>query len=327
MSGYTKLFGSILHSTVWHTPGHVRLVWITMLALADRDGVVEASVPGLAIAARVERPECEEALKLLLSPDVDSRTKDHEGRRIEAVDGGWRILNHAIYRERASVDEVREKNAKRQQAKRDREKARRENVTPDRHAPSREVTRVTQSHDIAEASPSAEAEAGGEAAPPFVTSVTAEEISPETPKSLFDAISIGWRVSYERVRKQTATTPSDTDVRELVRVVRANATRARRSEIELAVALLAAYWAEAWPRDHRNRASTKNLIGQADRLLADIMGPVATPSPEAGDDAFDPTVSEKTSTPFQNAVLEAWIDDGAPRPWLRLEAVRRELRS
>ena len=53
MSGYTKLHSNIIHSTIWRAPNHVRLVWITMLALCDRDGVVEASVPGLADAARV----------------------------------------------------------------------------------------------------------------------------------------------------------------------------------------------------------------------------------------------------------------------------------
>ena len=53
MSGYTKLFGSILDSTVWATPATVRVVWITMLAMADEHGVVSASVGGLARRAVV----------------------------------------------------------------------------------------------------------------------------------------------------------------------------------------------------------------------------------------------------------------------------------
>jgi hypothetical protein len=105
MAGYTKLFGSILDSTVWQTPQHVRLTWITMLAMADRDGLVEASVPGLALRAGVDRSECEQALALFLAPDPDSRTPDHEGRRIEKVDGGWRLLNHAKYAERLSIED------------------------------------------------------------------------------------------------------------------------------------------------------------------------------------------------------------------------------
>lgn len=122
MSGYTKLFESLLESTVWAQPDHVRLVWITMLAMADRDGIVEASVPGLAHRARVSIPQCEEALECFRSPDTYSRTKDHDGRRIEEIDGGWKLLNHTKYRERASAEERREKAAERQRKKREQAK-------------------------------------------------------------------------------------------------------------------------------------------------------------------------------------------------------------
>ena len=82
MAGYTKLFSSIVLSTVWREPNHVRIVWITMLALAEADGYVGAAVPGLADAARVSIPECLEALASFLAPDEYSRSKEHEGRRI-----------------------------------------------------------------------------------------------------------------------------------------------------------------------------------------------------------------------------------------------------
>lgn len=109
---YTKLFGSILDSTIWQAPDHVRLVWITMLAMKDRDGFVEASIPGLAYRARKSLAETEDALAVLMAPDLYSRTKDHEGRRIETIAaGGWRILNHDIYRDREDQDERREKTA------------------------------------------------------------------------------------------------------------------------------------------------------------------------------------------------------------------------
>ncbi len=114
MGGYTKLFQSILESTVWQETPPVKVVWITLLAMADRDGIIEASVPGLAKRAGVERPYCEQALALFLAPDPDSRTPDHEGRRIAVVPGGWRLLNYETYRERASKEEYAEKNAARQ---------------------------------------------------------------------------------------------------------------------------------------------------------------------------------------------------------------------
>lgn len=140
MSGYTKLFGSILESTIWLETPPIKVVWITLLAMADRDGVVEASLPGLAKRAGVDRSQCEQALATFLAPDPDSRTPDNEGRRIIPVAGGWRLLNYETYREKASADEGREKAAARKRRQRERQAASR--VT---------VTHVTESHDIAEA--------------------------------------------------------------------------------------------------------------------------------------------------------------------------------
>lgn len=108
--GFTKVYSSLLLSTVWREPNHVRLVWITMLALSDAVGRVEASIPGLADAARVTLEECEDALRRLMSPDPYSRTKDHEGRRIADIDGGWRLLNYRKYRDGRDPERRREQN-------------------------------------------------------------------------------------------------------------------------------------------------------------------------------------------------------------------------
>ena len=119
---YTKLFGSILHSTIWETSVSTRIVWVTMLALSDKDGRVMASVPGLARAALVSRAECEAALEYLLAPDPDSRTPDYEGRRIEEIDGGWFLLNHAKYRELGKKVEHDENHADAQKRYREKKK-------------------------------------------------------------------------------------------------------------------------------------------------------------------------------------------------------------
>ena len=110
MSGFTKLFNSILASTIWREDSSTRLVWITMLAMADRRGVVEASVPGLADFARVPVQECRAALERLAAPDPDSRSQTREGRRIETIQGGWLLINFAEYRNKLSADERREYN-------------------------------------------------------------------------------------------------------------------------------------------------------------------------------------------------------------------------
>ena len=108
MTGYTKLFSSIIASTIWRADDKTRLVWITMLAMADQFGIVEASVPGLADMARVTLQECQDALQELSAPDEYSRSTERDGRRIEPSDGGWRLINHGKYRDKMSRDERRE---------------------------------------------------------------------------------------------------------------------------------------------------------------------------------------------------------------------------
>jgi hypothetical protein len=103
--GFTKIFESLLDSTVWQESKETRLVWIAMLLMKNRLHVVEASVPGLAKRAGVTVQECEAALATLRAPDPYSRTKDFEGRRIEDVPGGWKVLNGEIYRQKMSPDE------------------------------------------------------------------------------------------------------------------------------------------------------------------------------------------------------------------------------
>jgi len=123
MAGYTKLFNSILASTIWRSDDKTRIVWITLLAMADKDGICEGSIPGLADLARVSVEDCEAALAELMAPDKYSRTTEYEGRRIEPVDGGWLLLNHAKYRAKMSEDDIREKNRQRQAKWREKHKS------------------------------------------------------------------------------------------------------------------------------------------------------------------------------------------------------------
>jgi len=104
---FTKLFSSITASTIWCEDSDIRVVWITMLAMCDKNGRVFASIPGLAKYASVPIENAEKALKKFMSPDPYSRTKDHEGRRIEEIEGGWRLLNHGKYRAIRNEEERR----------------------------------------------------------------------------------------------------------------------------------------------------------------------------------------------------------------------------
>lgn len=103
METWCPLWGGLLRSTVWQHGYEVRLVWITLLALKDKDGYVYGSLGWLSDAAKVPKEECCKALAILAAPEADSKTKEFEGRRIEVVDGGWIILNHHKY-----IDKMRE---------------------------------------------------------------------------------------------------------------------------------------------------------------------------------------------------------------------------
>lgn len=108
MKPFTKLFASIISSSIWRATKETKVVWITMLAMSDKDGEVWASVGGLADMARITKDECRKALDELLAPDDDSRTKEYDGRRIEEIPGGWRVLNYKKYRELGRTEDRRE---------------------------------------------------------------------------------------------------------------------------------------------------------------------------------------------------------------------------
>jgi len=134
--GFTKLFNTIVTSTIWQEDDKTRIVWITMLAIADRFGVVSASIPGLASVSNVSVDAAEKAIKNLLAPDPYSRTKDNEGRRIEIIDGGWLILNYEKYRLMLNNEERKEYKAKWIREKRRQKSTNVDASRPSRHMPS-----------------------------------------------------------------------------------------------------------------------------------------------------------------------------------------------
>jgi len=105
---FTKLFASITDSSIWGEDDATRIVWITMLAMADAHGYVGASIPGLAARARKSIPEVESALAKFKAPDPYSRTREHEGRRVADADGGWLLLNYEKHRGVTRIEAVRQ---------------------------------------------------------------------------------------------------------------------------------------------------------------------------------------------------------------------------
>jgi hypothetical protein len=153
---FVKIYGSIIRSTVWQTKPHIKLTWLTMLILADSEGRVEGSIPGLAATTGVSIEQVEEALECFRSPDKYSRTKDNDGRRIEDIRGGWLVLNHNLYRDMRT--ETQQKQASRQQKYREKKKktgkvakAKAPAAKVDAPEPSPGVTRRTTRRDTRDA--------------------------------------------------------------------------------------------------------------------------------------------------------------------------------
>ena len=114
MYGFTKLFGDIVTSSIWSEDDKTRILWVTLLAIAGPDGVARAAIPGLATVARMSVPECEAAMLKLEGPDKYSRSQEHEGRRVQRVNGGYLILNYLKYRNDLDKDKRREYKARKQ---------------------------------------------------------------------------------------------------------------------------------------------------------------------------------------------------------------------
>lgn len=126
--GFALLWSRILDSSIWDQSAATRVVWITLLAMKNREGFVRSTFNGLVRNANVTKEECRKALDIFLAPDPDSSTKSDEGRRIREVDGGWFIINHEKYQ--YSSEEKREywRRIKAEQRKRDDRRKRAEAV-------------------------------------------------------------------------------------------------------------------------------------------------------------------------------------------------------
>lgn len=129
---FVKLDTGILNSTLWFERD-CREVFITALLMAHpielREpmpqlhvsriettgfvvpigwyGFVPAAGPGIIRMAMCSMDSGTEALVRLGSPDPESRTPDHEGRRMVRVDGGYIILNFIKYREKDNTTKER----------------------------------------------------------------------------------------------------------------------------------------------------------------------------------------------------------------------------
>jgi uncharacterized phage protein (TIGR02220 family) len=97
---FVKLDCKILDKSIWRESAETCKVWITLLAMADLDGLVEASIDGISDRAKISLIETELAVNKFMAPDPHSTNPANEGRRIERVIGGFQVLNYEVYRQK-----------------------------------------------------------------------------------------------------------------------------------------------------------------------------------------------------------------------------------
>lgn len=112
-----------MDSSIWDEPDNVFRTFIAMMALKDADHIVRLTPYQLSRRIRRSEKEVMEALIILSNPDTRREEKqEFEGRRIEAVDEGWLVLNGPKYRAMVSLEMRRARNRRSQAAFRERQK-------------------------------------------------------------------------------------------------------------------------------------------------------------------------------------------------------------
>lgn len=109
---FVKISIGILTSSLWLEALETKILFLTCVFFADSQGVVHASVGGLAHAAGISREACIKGLERLMAPDPDSRNPDFDGRRVRCVEGGFLVLSYLRHRNRRTISMA--KNAERQ---------------------------------------------------------------------------------------------------------------------------------------------------------------------------------------------------------------------
>lgn len=109
---YTKLFASLVNSSLWSEDAATCKVWVTLLAMRDRGGCVFGSISGLARLTSLPVDVVDAAIAKFLSPDKYSsdltRAPERDGRRLEVIGGGWRLLNSEYYDHLRDAEDRRE---------------------------------------------------------------------------------------------------------------------------------------------------------------------------------------------------------------------------
>ena len=115
------MFGEIVDSSVWRLPLHVRVAWITVLAMKDfKTHKIRTNPYLLADKAKITEAQAAEALDVFLAPDKHSLNPANEGRRLQKLDAGeYLVLNGSWWSRRMARENKKLYDREYQAARRD----------------------------------------------------------------------------------------------------------------------------------------------------------------------------------------------------------------
>lgn len=98
MANYGKLFGSAFNGSLAGAGPTVIATWAYILATAGPSDEIDINPRLVAAVLGCSEEDVVAALKFLASPDPNSRSREHEGRRLlQTGVWRWKIVNHGKY--------------------------------------------------------------------------------------------------------------------------------------------------------------------------------------------------------------------------------------
>ena len=128
MNHYSPLFSQIVESSLWAEPDFVCKAFVTLLAIKDSDHIARINAFGLGRKCWPTEPDkaearAIEALRVLSSPDRRRiEPQPFDGRHIEKVEDGYKILNGQHYENLAREISRREYKARKEREYREQRK-------------------------------------------------------------------------------------------------------------------------------------------------------------------------------------------------------------
>lgn len=107
---YAKIFESIYDGSL-RRDWKALIVFQQLLVLCDEEGFVDKTPDAISSRTTIPLDIIQHGLRILSSPDADSRSLDEDGRRIVLTNPprtwGWRIVNYREYRDIRNAEDLR----------------------------------------------------------------------------------------------------------------------------------------------------------------------------------------------------------------------------